>query len=132
MFYNELLFFNNTRTHIRFASNFALVKISELLQAKGMDPDVAITRAKEVFGEESEKASLYLHNIQHFFDTEIMQKIYVFISHKALFQEQVHFNSYDHMLRMLQQVSRSSFNENELKQIRHITQANHYGVALVR
>jgi len=132
MFYNELLIFNNTQTHIRFASSFAIEKISDLLQAKGLKPEVAIMRAREVFGSESEKASLYLYNLQHFFDTEIMQKVYDFISHKALLKEPVAFNSYDAMLRMLQHVSRSSLSEQEMKQLKRIVQANDYGIALVR
>ena len=132
MFYNEILFFNNSSTHIRFASNFALEKISDLLQVKGMNPEIAVIRAQEVFGKESEKASLYLHNLQSSFDAEVMQRIYEFISHKALLQEPIKFNSYDQMLRMLQQVYRSSLNEYELKQIKHIAQANHYAIALVR
>lgn len=132
MFYDELFFLNNTTTHIRFVSNFAVEKISEMLQAKGMNAEIAIVRAQEVFGEESEKASLYLHNLQHFFSVDSMQKIYDFIAHKALFKEAIKFNSYDHILRMVQQIHGSSLNEQELKQIRHIAQANHYAIALVR
>lgn len=132
MFYDEILFLNNSTTHIRFVSNYALEKISDLLQAKGMNPDIATVRAKGVFGQESEKASLYLHNLQGFFDSDVMQRIYDFISHKALLQEPIRFNSYDHMLRMVQQVSRSSLSEEELRQIRHISQANNYGIALIR
>lgn len=132
MFYNELLFFNNTTTHIRFVSNFAVEKISDILQAKGMNPEMAIARAQEVFGEESEKASLYLHNLKYFFSVENMHKIYDFIAHKALFKETIKFKSYDHILRMVQQVYGASLSEQELKQIKHISQANHYAIALVR
>jgi len=122
---------NNSAVHIRFASNFALEKISDLLQAKGMNPEVALIRAKSVFGEESEKASLYLHNLHHTFDTQIMQKVYDFITHKALLQESMQFSSYDQMLRMIQQVYPTSLSEQELRRIRHISQANKYGIALV-
>jgi len=132
MFYNELLFFNNTTIHIRFASNFALEKISDLLQAKGMNPEIAIIRAQEVFANENEKASLYLSNLQSSFDTEIMKRVYDFIAQKALFQEPIQFNSYDQILRMMQQVYSSSLGEEELKQIKNISQANHYGIALLR
>jgi len=129
---NEILFFNTPTIHIRFASNFALDKISDLLQAKGMNPESAIIRAREVFGEESAKASLYLHNLQHAFNVSIMQKVYDFISQKALFQEPIEFGSYDQVLRMMQQVYSTSLTEEELRQIKHISQANRYGIALVR
>jgi len=132
MFYDELLFINNSAVNIRFASSFALEKISDLLQAKGMNPEAALMRAKAVFGDESEKASLYLHNLQHAFDTQIMQKVYDYLAHKALFQESIQFSSYDQILGMMQQVYRTSLNEHELKQIKHISQANRYGIALVR
>jgi hypothetical protein len=132
MFYNELIFFNNSTTYIRFASNFAVEKVSELLQSKGMNPEVAIIRAREVFGSESEKASLYIHNLQHFFDTEIIKKVYEYISKKALFKDTVLFGSYDHMLRMMQEVHSVSLSEAELRQIRQISQANSYGIALIR
>lgn len=132
MFYNEVLFFNNSTIHIRFVSNFALQKVSDLLQAKGMNPEVAVVRAKRVFGGESEKASLYLQNLQHYFGTEVMLKIYDFIMQKALFQESIKFTSYDHMLRMIQEVYRSALDEKELKQIKQIAQANHYAISLVR
>ena len=128
----NFFFFNNTTTHIRFVSNFAVEKISDMLQAKGMNPEIAVIRTQEVFGEESEKASLYLHNLQYFFSVDGMQKIYAFIVHKALFKEPIKFNSYDNVLRMVQQVYGSSLSEQELKQIRHIAQANHYEIALVR
>ncbi len=132
MFYHEILLLNNAQSYIRFASNYALEKISELLQAKGVNPEVAIVRAKEVFGEESEKASLYLHNLQHCFNTETMQKVYDFISHKALLREAIQFSSYDSLLGMLQHVSVSPLSEPELKQIKRISQANAYAIALVR
>ena len=129
---NDIYFLNTPTIHLRFVSNFALVKIFELLQAKGMNPEVAIKRAQEVFGEEYEKASLYLHNLHGIFDAEIMKKVYEFISHKALFQEPIHFNSYDHLLRMMQQVYRTDMSEEEHRQIKLISEANHYAIALVR
>lgn len=132
MIYNELVFFNNSTTYIRFASNFALEKISELLQARGIDEEVAIQRAKKVFADESDKASLYLHNLQHYFGREIMRKVYEFIAHKALFQEVMQFSSYDHILSMMQQVHKISLNEQELKHIKQVSQANRYAIALIR
>jgi len=129
---NEILFFNTPTIHLRFASNFAFEKISDLLQAKGMNPEIAMIRAQKVFASEGEKASLYLHNLQRSFDANIMQKVYQYIAHKALFQEELSFSSYDQMLRMMQQVYRTSMSEEELRQLRRISQANHYGIALVR
>jgi len=129
---NEIFYFNTPTIHIRFASNFALVKISELLQAKGMNPEAAIKRAQEVFGDECEKASLYLHNLQTAFDEKIVQKVYAYISHKALFKEQIKFSSYDQMLRMMQQVYKIDLSEEEHRQVKRISEANHYAIALVR
>jgi len=129
---NEIFFLNTPTIHIRFASNFALEKISELLQAKGMNVEVAFVRAKEVFGSESEKASLYLYNLQRSFDENIMKKVYAYIAHKALFQEVVSLSSYDQVLRMMQHVKRTSLSEDELKRIQHVSQANHYSIALIR
>lgn len=131
MFYNEILFFNNAAIHIRFASNFALQKISDLLQARGMRPEVAIARAKEVFAGESEKANLYLQNLQHYFGEEIMPRIYDFISQRALFQEPVRFSSYDHLLGMMQEVYSFSLDEQELRKLRDVATANRYAVSLV-
>lgn len=132
MFYNELTFLNNSTTYVRFASNFAIERVSELLQAKGLNPEIAIIRAREVFGMESEKASIYMHNLQYFFDPEAIQKVYNFIMHKALSQEPVRFDSYDHVLRMIQDVKTTSLSEAELRQIKQISQANQYGIALIR
>lgn len=132
MIYDDFIFINYSLPHIRFTSNFALEKVSELLQAKGMAAEVAVVRAKKVFGERSDKASLYLHNIQHFFGAEIINKIYSFIMRKALYQEPVRFDSYDHLLRMMQGVYPSSLDETELKKIRQIAQANRYAIALIR
>lgn len=128
---NEILFFNTPTIHLRFASNFAFEKISDLLQAKGMNPEIAMIRAQEVFASEGEKASLYLHNLQRSFNKEVMQKIYAYIANKALFQEEFSFSSYDQILRMMQQVHSVSLSEQELRELRHISQANHYGIALV-
>jgi len=129
---NEIFFLNTPSIHIRFASNFALEKISDLLQAKGMNSEAAFIRAKEVFGEERDKASLYLHNLQVHFDEGIMNKIYDYISHKALFQEVLFLSSYDQLLRMVQNVYSTSLSEEELKKIKHISQANNYSIALIR
>ena len=129
---NEILFFNTPTIHIRFASNFALEKISDLLQAKGMNTEIALVRAKEVFGKESEKASLYLHNLQHSFDENIMKKVYAYISHKALFQEVLLLNSYDQVLRMMQDIYSTYLSVDTLKKIKHISQANFYSIALIR
>ncbi len=132
MFYNEFTFLNNSTIYVRFASSFAIEKVAELLQAKGLEPEMSFIRAKEVFGVESEKASLYIHNLQHFFDIEFIQKVYEYISRKALFQDPILFGSYDHILRMVQGVHNSSLSEDELKQIRQISQANRFGIALIR
>ena len=132
MFYNELTFLNNSTTYVRFASNFAVEKISELLQANGLNPEIAIVRAREVFGSENEKASLYLHNLQHSFGSDIITKVYEYISRKALLKDTVLFGSYDHILRMMQEVHSISLSEAELRQIRQISQANSYGIALIR
>ena len=132
MFYNELTFLNNSTTYVRFASNFAVEKISELLQAKGLNSEIAIVRAREVFGTESEKASLYLHNLQHSFGTEVITQVYEYISRKALFKDTILFDSYDHMMRMMQETHSTSLSEAELRQIRQISQANSYGIALIR
>ena len=129
---NEILFFNTPTIHLRFASNFAFEKISDLLQAKGMNPEVAMIRAQAVFSSEGEKASLYLHNLQRSFNRDVMQKVYEYIANKALFQDTLTFSSYDHILRMMQQVYNPSLNEDELAQLRRIAQANHYGIALIR
>ena len=97
-----------------------------------MNPEVAIIRAQEVFASEGEKASLFLHNLQDSFNKEVMQKVYIYISNKALFQEKLSFSSYDHMLRMMHQVYSASLSEHELAQLRRIVRANSYGIALVR
>ncbi len=130
MIYDELLFFNNSTTYVRFASNFALEKISELLQARGLSQEIALEKAQKVFNQESEKATLCLHNLHHGFGNEIMQKIYAFIAHKALLEEVIQFGSYDHILGMIQQVKSFSLSEEELRKIRHISQANRYAIAL--
>lgn len=132
MIYNEFVFFNNSTTYIRFASNIALEKISELLEERGMNQDVAMIRAKSVFAKESEKANLYLHNLQHYFGSELMPKIYEFIAKKALFQEVIHFGSYEHMLSMMQQVRNVSLNEQQLIQIKNVSQANLYAITVRR
>lgn len=123
--------FNTPIIHVRFASNFALEKISHLLQDKGMNPEIAIVRAQAVF-KEVDKASLYFHNFQHVFDKEIMQKVYAYVAKKALFQEKISFGSYDQMLGMMQSVYRTNLSEVELKQIKHLSQANRYAIALIR
>jgi len=129
---NEILFFNTPTIHVRFASNFAFLKIAELLEAKGMNPEMAMTRAQEVFAVESEKASLYLHNLQSSFGLKVMQKVYNFIAHKALFQEVFSFSSYDQVLGMIQQSYSFNLNEQELRGIRRVCEANRYNIALVR
>ena len=128
---NEILFLNTPTIHIRFASNFAFEKISELLEAKGMKSEFAMIRVQEVFGIQSEKASLYLHNLQGSFDTQIMHKIYKYIAHKALLQEPILFGSYDQLLRMMQQVYCTSLSEGQLQELKHISQANQYSIALI-
>lgn len=131
MFYDQLLFLNNSAIHIRFVRNLTIEKISNILQDKGMNPEVALNRARQVFGNESEKATLYLHNLQSYFNTTVMHKVYEYLARKALFQEQIKFHSYDHMLSMIQKVYTAALSEDELTQIRKICKANRYGVALI-
>ncbi len=132
MFYNELLLFNASAAHIRYASNFAVEKIADLIQAKGTTPQEAIIRAKAVFGEESERANLFIHNLHTYFGTEIIQKVYVYIANKALLKVKMELNSYDQVLGMMQQVYSSALSESELKALQQIAQANLYKIALIR
>lgn len=57
MIYDEFIFLNNSTIYVKFASNFAIERISQLLQAKGMRPEIAIKRAISVYGKESEKSN---------------------------------------------------------------------------
>ena len=132
MIYNELVFLNNSTRYVRFASNIALEKISGLLEARGMNKDIAMKRAEGVFSKESEKASLYLHNLQYYFGSEIMHKIYEFIAKKALFQEVIKFGSYAHILAMMQRINGISLSEQELRHIKYVSQANNYAITLAR
>jgi hypothetical protein len=128
---NEIFIFNTPIIHVRFASNFAIEKISQLLQDRGMNPAVAIERAYSGC-QTTRKANLYLNNFSVYFDKEIMQKIYSFIAKKALFQEKILFGSNDQLIGMMQDVYNSKLSEKELFQIKHLAKANHYGIALVR
>ena len=97
-----------------------------------MNKDIAMKRAETVFSQESEKASLYFHNLQHYFGSEMMHKIYEFVAKKALFQEVIKFSSYDQMLGMMQRVHSVSLSEEELRQIKSVSQANRYAITLAR
>lgn len=132
MLYNQLFLFNVSAVHIRHAKSFAIERIADLLQAKGMNPEKAVMRSKAVFGEESERANLFFHNLSSCFGTEIIQKIYDYIAHKALLKETMELSSYDQVLGMMQQVYSSVLSESELKTLRQIAQANRYEIALVR
>jgi hypothetical protein len=88
--------------------------------------------SKAVFGEESEKANLFFHNLQTYFGTEIIQKVYGYIAHKALLKEKMELNSYDQVLGMMQQVYSSALSEPDLRALRQIARANRYRIALVR
>ena len=61
-----------------------------------------------------------------------MKKIYAYISHKALFQEVLSLSSYDQILRMMQDINSASLSEDNLRKIKHVSQANQYSIALIR
>jgi hypothetical protein len=130
MFYNELLLCNVSAFHLRYVRSFAIEKIADLLQAKGMNPEKAIVHSRAVFGEESERVNLFFYNLNRYFGTEIIQKVYRYIAHKALLRETMVLNSYDQVLGMMQQVYSSILSEPELRVLRQIAQANRYEIAL--
>jgi hypothetical protein len=132
MFYNELLLCNVSAFHLRYVRSFAIEKIADLLQAKGMNPEKAIVRSRAVFGEESERANLFFYNLNRYFGTEVILRVYGYIAHKALLRGTMALNSYDQVLGMMQQVYSSVLSESELRAIRQIAQANCYEISLVR
>ncbi len=125
---NEILLFDLATIHVRFISNFALEKISELLQKKGLDAEIAMKRAQEVFFNESEKASLFLHNLTKVVDGNVMRDIYQYIAQRALLQSPIDFYSYDQLVGMIQRNYKMNMSEEELEKIRQIAQANRIGV----
>ncbi|MBE0498252.1 MAG: hypothetical protein IBX43_03315 [Campylobacterales bacterium] len=132
MFYNELLLCNVSAFHLRYVRSFAVEKIADILQAKGMNPEKAIVHSRGVFGEEIERANLFFHNLNNYFGAEIIQRVYGYIAHKALLKETMALNSYDQVLGMMQQVYSSVLSESELRAIRQIAQASRYEISLVR
>lgn len=132
MFYNELLLCKVSAFHLRYVRSFAVEKIADLLQAKGMNPEKAIIRSRAVFADDSERANLFFHTINRYFGTEIIQRVYDYIAHRALLRETMMLNSYDQLLGMMQQVYSSVLSESELRALRQIAQANRYEIAPVR
>ncbi len=125
---NELFLFNVPVIHLRFVSVFAIEKIAQILQEKGMNVEAAYERAKALFSHELEKADLYLHNLHKLLQTGEHEDAYAYLANKALFRQNFDFTSYDHMRGLLQQVRTQHLDEEQMQSLRKVLQANRYGV----
>lgn len=127
---NDIFLLNLPSAYIRVVSHYAVVKVFELLEAKGLKAEVALQRAHDVFGEELEKVSLYMHNLQTSFEKEVMEEIYRYLANKALFQDVVSLRDYDSLVGMMSQVQHKSMNTQDLEKLSQISKANRYAFAL--
>jgi MarR-like DNA-binding transcriptional regulator SgrR of sgrS sRNA len=127
---NDLFLLNVPTIHLRFASHFAIEKIAQLLQAKGMKTEVAYERAKALFQGELEKADLYLFNMTRFFTSTQREAFYQHLTERALFQEPIDFKAHDELVGILQQIKGAFLDEQTLKEVQQLAQANRLGVVL--
>lgn len=125
---NDIYFFNIPLVHLRFVSHFAIEKIAQILQEKGMNVEAAYERAKALFSHELEKADLYLHNLHKFFDQTEREKMYHYLAKRALFGQSMDFHSYDQLLALRQSIRQGALSEEELNTLQKVSQANRFGV----
>ena len=102
--------------------------IANLLHKRGLDEEAAKELAETLFEEDEELFALMLNNLLYGCDSLDKDQVLEYLSSAALHRQNVHLDSYAHLVSMVSKIKQSVLDENTLEQLSKVAKSNSYFV----
>lgn len=98
--------------------------IATILHKRGIDEEVAHELTGKLLEEDEELLALMIQNLEEGCNSVSREEILEHLSTIALHRQNVHFDSYDHLVGMVSKIKQKALDENTLMQLHSIAKTN--------
>lgn len=113
----------NRVTHIQTTNQTIKSSIASILYNRGIDEDAADEIANDLLDEDETLLAMMLQNLEKECIVS-REEILDYMSTAALHRQNLHFDSYDHLITMISKIKQTSLEKHTLKLLKHIAEKN--------
>ncbi len=115
---------NTTITNSQINLNTVSSSIASILHKRGLDEDAAHEISNNLIDEEDELFALMIDNLVNNCSSLSKDEILEYLSTAALYRQNVHFDSYAHLVNMVSKIKKKSLSETTLAKLSTIAKEN--------
>jgi hypothetical protein len=119
--FDRVAFVHVTET-VRF--DHSVQNVVEALQAKGLEPEVALRKTEKLFSSDRAVSSRRINTLVSAFPELPSGAMTDYLAECALHGKKVDLSSYDALVRLMQSVSEKAMGEKEYERVRRVAEAN--------
>ncbi|MFC2057915.1 hypothetical protein ACFLR6_03150 [Campylobacterota bacterium] len=113
----------NRLTHIQTTNQTIKSSIASILYNRGIDEDAAEEISNNLLDEDETLLAMMLQNLEKECIVS-RDEILDYMSTAALYRQNIHFDSYDHLITMISKIKQTSLEKHTLKLLKHIADKN--------
>ncbi|WP_373028409.1 hypothetical protein [Sulfurovum sp.] len=113
----------NRVTYIQTTNQTIKSSIASILYNRGIDEDAAEEIANNLLDEDETLLAMMLQNLEKECIVS-REEILDYMSTAALHRQNIHFDSYDHLITMISKIKQTSLEKHTLKLLKHIAEKN--------
>lgn len=98
--------------------------VASILHKRGIDEEAAQELSDNLLEEDEALLTLMIQNLEDGCSTVSREEILEYLSTVALHRQNIHFDSYDHLISMVSKIKQKALDENTLMQLRSIAKTN--------
>ncbi len=98
--------------------------VASILHKRGIDREAAQELSDNLLMDEESFLALMMQNLEDDCSIVSQEEVLEYLSTAALYRQNVHFDSYDHLIAMVSEIKQKALDEITLKQLKYIAKKN--------